>query len=66
MGKLPYRIAQLAKKYNKKCVVISGTADNVTLGDKMITLTGDGIDEAYAMEHCKELLYKKAKEVLNN
>ena len=66
MGKLPYRIAQLAKKYNKKCVVICGTADNVTLGDKMITLTGDSIDETYAMEHCKELLYKKAKEVLNN
>lgn len=64
MGKLPYKISQLAKKYNKRCVVISGSIEDVSIGDKMISLTDEKTDTAYAIENAKEILAQKAKLIL--
>lgn len=64
MGKLPYKIASLAKKYNKKCVLISGMIDNVQLGDKMISLVDQNTDEKTAINKAKEILTEKAKSIL--
>lgn len=64
MGKLPYRIANLAKKHGKECVVISGAIDNVKLGDRMISLVDEGITAEEAMRNAKEILYQKSKTIL--
>ena len=64
MGKLPFRIASLAKEYKKKCIVISGCIDGVSLGDKMISLTDSEHDSDYAIAHAKELLKLKSKYIL--
>lgn len=59
MGKMPYRVNELCKKYNKKCVVISGSIEDVNIGDEMISLTDDGNTLEEAMKSPKEVLYKK-------
>lgn len=64
MGKLPYKISLLAKKHNKKCVVISGKIENVNLGDKMISLVDNDTDEKTAMAQPKKTLTDKAKNIL--
>ncbi|MGN0532167.1 MAG: glycerate kinase [Eubacterium sp.] len=64
MGKLPYRVAKMAKDKGKQCVVISGQIDNVSIGDKMIALVDDDITADYAISHPQELLTKKAKLIL--
>lgn len=64
MGKLPYRVAKAAKDKGKRCVIISGQIDNVTIGDKMISLVDDDITADYAITHPRELLIKKAKLIL--
>ncbi len=33
MGKLPYKVSELCKKHGTKCIVISGSIGNVSLGD---------------------------------
>lgn len=64
MGKLPFKISQLAKKYNKKCILISGKIENVNLGDIMISLVDDSTDETTAINNAQEILTQKAKTIL--
>lgn len=64
MGKLPYKICKLAQKHSKKCVVISGSIDDVALGDKMISLVDDTVDTDIAIKNAKEILAEKAKLIL--
>lgn len=64
MGKLPFRISELCRRYGKKCVIISGSIENVSLGDKMISLIDEhtGIEEA--MEKSAQILTDKSKFIL--
>ena len=65
MGKLPFKISELAKKYNKKSILISGIIeDNIKICDKMISLVDDNIDSQYAMENAKLLLEQKSMNIL--
>lgn len=64
MGKLPFKISQLAKKHNKKCVIISGAIEDISIGDKMISLVDDNTTEEQAMQNAKEILIEKAKYIL--
>lgn len=61
MGKLPYKISELCKKHDKKCVVISGSADNIKIGDEMITLVDDKTTLEEALEHPIEVLSEKVQ-----
>lgn len=64
MGKLPHKICNLAKKHNKKTVVISGVIDGVELGDKNISLVDDEIDSQTAINNAKQILFEKSKTIL--
>ena len=64
MGKAPFRIAEACKKYGKKCVVISGCFDGVTLGDEMLPLIDDGVTADEAVNNSREVLYKKVQKSL--
>lgn len=64
MGKLPFKISQLCRKHNKKCVVISGSIDGVKIGDKMISLADDDTSIEEAIANGKDILKNKAKLVL--
>ena len=60
MGKLPYQVAQRAKKLGKRCVVISGDGDGTLVGDKVITLTDKDTPPQAAIAHAAALLAEKA------
>lgn len=64
MGKLPLKITRLAEKYGKECVVISGIIDGVMLGNKMISLVDEKIDNETAIANAAEILTEKAKYIL--
>lgn len=64
MGKLPYKISELAKKHNKKCVIISGAIEDVKLGDKMISLVDENTSKDEAIANAKEILEEKSKYIL--
>lgn len=64
MGKLPYKISELCRKYDKKCVVISGIIDGVRLGDKCISLVDRDITIEEAMSNAEKTLENKAKFIL--
>ena len=64
MGKLPYKISMLAKKHSKKCVVISGSIEGVEIGDRMISLAGDGTTVEEAICNAEKILTEKAKTIL--
>lgn len=64
MGKLPYKIAELCKKHNKKCIVISGIIDGVKLGDKMISLVDKNTTIEESLSNPKEILTNKSKLIL--
>ncbi|MCD7797659.1 MAG: glycerate kinase, partial [Clostridiales bacterium] len=64
MGKPPYKASELCKKHGTKCVVISGSISNVSLGDKMISLVDKQTPLQYAMKNAKKVLTDKAKLVL--
>lgn len=64
MGKLPYKIAELARKHNKKCIIISGSIENVNLGDRMISLADDESSLKRALENPKEVLKEKARQIV--
>lgn len=64
MGKLPFKVSEICKKYGKRCYVISGKIDNVRIGDKMISLTDKFITAEYAMANAEEVLINKAKLLL--
>ncbi len=63
-GKLPFKVASLAKKHNKRCILISGDSDNTIIGDKQITLTDENTTAEQAIKNCRKLLYAKAKYIL--
>ena len=52
------------KKYGKKCVVVSGCFDGVTLGDEMLSLIDDGVTADEAVNNSREVLYKKVQKSL--
>lgn len=64
MGKLPYKISCLCSKYNKKCIVLSGIIDGVSLGDRMISLVDENTTAEQAMENPVKVLTYKAKNIL--
>lgn len=64
MGKAPFKIAELSKKYGKKCVVVSGSVDGVMLGDEMLSLVDDSVTEDEAVNNSAEVLYKKVQKSL--
>lgn len=64
MGKLPYKISQLCKKYDKKCFVISGNIEDVKFADKMISLVDENTTAQQAMENPVKFLTEKAKYIL--
>lgn len=64
MGKLPFKISELCKKYNKKCYIISGIIEDIKLGDKMISLVDENTSEAEAIENAEQILMQKAKYLL--
>ncbi len=64
MGKLPYKISELCKKHGTKCTVISGKIENVSLGDKMISLVDENTNEDEAIENAAQILEQKAKYIL--
>ncbi len=64
MGKLPYKISELCKKHSKKCIILSGSIENVKLGDKMYSLTDKNTDTEYAIENASRLLSEKAKLII--
>ncbi|MCM1115151.1 MAG: glycerate kinase [Clostridium sp.] len=64
MGKLPCKICSLAKKYNKKCVVISGSIEGVKLGDKQISLVDSNTTLEQAMANPNKTLEDKSKYIL--
>ena len=66
MGKLVYKISELCKKYNKKCIILSGDIENVKLGDKMYSLVDKNTSAQYAIENAQKLLYEKAKIVIKD
>lgn len=64
MGKLPYKISMMAKKYSKKCIVISGSIEGAKIGDRMISLAGNGISVDEAISNAEKILTEKAKTIL--
>lgn len=67
MGKLPFKVAQAAKQHGKPCVVISGSIEqDVTIGDRMISLTDNHTDTAAAIANAERILTDKAKIILQN
>lgn len=66
MGKLVFKISELCKKYNKKCIVMSGDIENVKLGDKMYSLVEKNISKEEAIKNADNLLYEKAKLVIKD
>lgn len=59
MGKMPYKVSELCKKYGKKCVVISGAIEDVKIGNEMLSLVDEGTSIDEAMNNPKEVLSKK-------
>ncbi len=65
MGKLVYRIAELAKKYDKKCIVISGMIDDgIVIGNSVIRLVDDETSIYEALSHPYRTLVQKSKKIL--
>lgn len=64
MGKLPYKISELCKKHGTRCAVISGSIEGVKLGDKMVSLVGDGVTLEEALSNPEKTLENKAKLLL--
>lgn len=64
MGKLPYKVYEIAKRHGKKCVVISGSIEGVDFADEMISLTDDETDIGEAMANAAETLILKSKNIL--
>lgn len=63
-GKLPYKISELCKKQGKKCVVISGSIDDVKIGNEMISLVDNSTTLEEAMANPQQVLAKKVEKSL--
>lgn len=64
MGKLPFKISELAKKHNKRSALISGVNEGIELCDINVSIVDGAITPEYAIEHAEELVIKKAKLLL--
>lgn len=64
MGKLPYKVFQIAEKYNKKCIIISGLIEGVEFGQKMISLVDKDTTIEESIKNPSKTLTKKAKNIL--
>lgn len=64
MGKLPFKIAELCKKNNKKCVLISGTVEDVNVGDVCLSLVDSSTSLETALSDSENVLYKKVQNSL--
>lgn len=64
MGKLPYKISELCKKHNTKCIVISGIIVGVKIGDKCISLVDENTSVETAMREPQKTLEEKSKFIL--
>ena len=54
-------MCEICKKHGKKCIILSGSIDNVKLGDKMYSLTDKNTSVDYAIKNAEKLLFEKAK-----
>jgi glycerate kinase len=69
-GKVVNGIAQLARKYNKRLIVVAGTCElsPAELGQlgvyKAVTLMHEGISEEYAIQNAATLLKQRIREAL--
>lgn len=63
-GKLPQKICELCKKYGKKSVVISGSVEDVSIGDNMISLVDNETTLEQALAQPQEVLAKKVEKSL--
>lgn len=61
MGKLPFKVYELCKKYNKKSVLISGSVEDVKLCDEMISIVNEETTIDDAMSNPIEALAKNIK-----
>lgn len=64
MGKLPYKIDKLCRKFGKKCIIVSGIIEDVKLGDKMISLADDNTSIEKAINNAEKILVNKSKYIL--
>ena len=69
-GKVVNGVAQLARKYNKRLIVVAGTCElgPAELGQlgvyKAVTLMHEGISEEYAIQNAASLLKQRIREAL--
>lgn len=66
MGKLVFKISELCKKHDKKCIILSGDIKGVKLGDKMYCLVDESTSKEDAMENAAALLSEKAKTIIKD
>lgn len=64
MGKLPFKISQLCNKFGKKCYIISGSIEDVMLGDKMISVVDENTTLDESLQSPEKTLTDKAKLLL--
>ncbi len=64
MGKLPFKISKLCRKFDKKCVILSGMIEDVKLGDKMISLVDQNTSIDEALNNAEKILKYKSKYIL--
>lgn len=64
MGKLPYKIDKLCRKFSKKCIIVSGIIEDVKLGDKMISLVDCNTSVEKAIGNAEKILVHKSKYIL--
>ena len=64
MGKLPYKIYELCKKHNKRCVVISGCIETDKVGDIAIPLADKETTVDEAIGNARTILAKKVENSL--
>ena len=64
MGKLPYKIHKLCRKFGKKCIVISGVIEDVEIGDKMLSLVDENTTIGEAISNAEKILVNKSKYIL--
>ena len=64
MGKLPYKIYELCKKHNKRCVVISGCIETDKVGDIAIPLADKETTVDEAIGNARTVLAKKVENSL--
>lgn len=64
MGKLPFKISRLCNKFGKKCYIISGSIEDVILGDKMISVVDENTTLEESLQSPEKTLTDKAKLLL--